>query len=78
MIMQCPSTQTMRNIMFDELCNAHGGQCQNVLKAGNDIFLTLMGRQPNDVPAEVMIEFWLLAAKHIAAMYRGRMKKGIA
>ena len=49
----------------------------NVCGAGNDIFLTLMGTQPDDIPANVMIEFWLIAAKHIAAMYRGRMKKGI-
>ena len=77
MIMQCPSTQPTRSIMFDELCRTLAGQSYNVCGAGNDIFHILMGRQPNDTPVNVMIDFWLIAAKHIAAMYRCRMKKGI-
>ena len=77
MIMQCPSTKIARNNMFDELQNVHDGTGHDMLNAGNDIFLTLMGRQPPGFSTAVLVDFWLIAAKHIAAMYRRRMKIGI-
>ena len=77
MVMQCPFTQMARNRMFNELSNSSEGQGENVLRAGNDILLTLLGKEMPGFPLEVMVEFWLASAKHIADMYRYRMKMGI-
>ena len=77
MIMQCPYTQMARNRMFNELSNSSAGQGDKVLRAGNDILLTLLGEEMPGFPLEVMVEFWLASAKHIADMYRYRMKMGI-
>ena len=56
MIMQCPFTQTARNNMYGELQSVHDGMGLNILDAGNDIFLTLMGRQPLGFPTAVMVD----------------------
>ena len=51
-----------------------------MLIAGNDVLSTLLGKEPPGFSIEVMVEFWLVSAKHITDMYdmyRYRMKRGI-
>ena len=77
MILQCPFSQHMRNAMFRELRSVSDGQGGEVLDSGNDLFLTLMGKIPADIPTNIMLDFWLVSAKYIADMYRNKIKRGI-
>ena len=77
MILQCPYSQVARNDMFNELRDVYGGRGEDVLRSDNDLFLTLMGKVPPDIPINVMLEFWFVSAKHITKMYMCRTKRGI-
>ena len=69
MILKCPYTQRARN-RINELSNLSEGQGNNVLRVGNDVLLTFLGKEPPGIPIEVMVELWLVSAKNIADMYR--------
>ena len=73
MIMQCPSTQLARNRMFDDLQNVQDGAGHS----GENLLFILLGKHPAGNPDNVMIEFWMVAARHIADMYRSKTKRGI-
>ena len=77
MILQCPSTQLARNRMFVDLQNVQDGAGGLVLDSGENILLVLMGKHPVGIPDNVMIDFWVVAAKYIANMYRSKTKRGI-
>ena len=76
MIMQCPTIQLACNRMFDDLKNVQDGAGQLVLNSGESLLFILLGKHPAGAPDNVMIEFWMIAARHIADMYRSKTKRG--
>ena len=46
-----------------------------LVESENYIFLLVMGRAAPNVPTEAMEGIWVIAARHISAMYRLRLKK---
>ena len=68
-IMQCPGTQHLRSIMFDEL------ELYQDIKdvfANNDteVMLICMGKCPNDNFNNVMVKLWCIAGRHINGIYK--------
>ena len=47
----------------------HGEYGENLLDSAGDILYTLRGKEPIDIPMNVMIEFWLTSANYIAKIY---------
>ena len=77
MVMQCPFLQDSRTMMFHEIeriCDACEHEQINV---NNDIFLTLMGKPAANFSIELMIAIWECSARHIANMYRCKLRTGI-
>ena len=78
LIMQCPEMQGMRNVMFRELADSGGGVGNVILEAAPDTLLLLLGKEMEDQPLTAsMMEFWSVAARHIANMYRSKLRMGI-
>ena len=77
MVIQCPRLQPQRSAMFNEINEilVNNGLNQNDLD--ENVFLNLMGRPGVNIPAEIMEDIWICSARHIACMYRWKLKQGI-
>ena len=78
LIMQCPELQDQRSAMFRELSELNGGMGDEILQAAPDTLVLLLGREVENEPiSDQMVEFWSIAARHIADMYRLKLRIGI-
>ena len=70
LIMQCPELQDHRTTTFRELAESNGGLGDEILQAAPDTLLLLLGRETvKELLSVQMVEFWSIAARHIARMY---------
>ena len=76
LVMQCPSLQDKRNVMFHEISQIRDGYGRYLISSGADLLLTLLGKPHSNVPDEIMEEIWILSAEHISNMYRLKIKQG--
>ena len=65
LIMQCPELQHQRTVMMDEIAGIEGG------------FGQLMAKHVEGFSWDQMVTVWIIAAKHIASMYKVKVKSGI-
>ena len=79
LIMQCPTLQPERTVMFTELRHVGEGHGERVMDRSGDILSVLLGKPAEDLAPDQMDEFWLVAGKHINIMYQRNIKlrKGI-
>ena len=79
LVMQCPSLQPERAIMFTELRNSGGGSGERALEGHGDILSVLLGRPVDVLTDDQMDAFWLISSLHISNMYQRSMtlRKGI-
>ena len=77
-IVQCPTLQPERSIMFREI-NDVAGRCGRVFLSNSVNTLSVLRGRPVDNLPQVMDEVWLLACKHIGKMYHHclSLRKGI-
>ena len=79
LILDCPATQEIRDLMFqkvDDLGDGHGNYWQMTINERLDI---LLGSLIDGFDPQQMVEIWLIGASYIGAMYSLRVKsrKGI-
>ena len=68
-IMQCPGTQNLRNVMFNEL--ESDPSIKDILNDNaNEIMLVCMGKCPNNAIDTVMEKLWCIAGCHINGIYK--------
>ena len=70
-------TKYKYNVMFDEITEILEGDGRYQIPDDEDIFLILMGRPAAGIPNEVMVKIWTCSCRHIANMYRWKLKRGI-
>ena len=68
-VMECPFFEGYKEQMFDEIRERCIPEVGELLNRPAEIFLLLMGRQPDDVSFEAMFTLWTISAKHISNMY---------
>ena len=61
MVMQCPDTQELRSEMFHVLDAIDDVYVKDILTEQQEVFHTLMGRHPTEVPFEsiLVVKLWL-------------------
>ena len=68
-IMQCPGTQHLRNDMFEELESSE--DIRNVFAINeNDVMLVCLGKCPNGILDNVMVNLWCISGRHINQIYK--------
>ena len=76
-ILQCPFFSGQRVNMFSEIEDVCPIWKLSISYQGYDILHILLGKQPNNITFEEMLDVWLIAGKHISSIYRsvitGRM-----
>ena len=79
LVMQCPSMQTERTEMFNELRNVEGGCGALILDNARDLLSILLGKYVEMYAPEQMDAIWLTAGKFISRMYLRslNLRKGI-
>ena len=68
-VMQCPLYDEERRNMYGELESLNDDTINQILEEPQNIFHTLMGKQPDNTPFEAMVNFWLITGKFISGMY---------
>ena len=69
-VMQCPFFEEDRAVMLNELNDTDNGEIKNLLTRSGEIYLYLMGKQPEEYSFDDMYVFWTISARHITAMYK--------
>ena len=77
MVMQCPALQPQRTDVFNEINEISEGNGRFHFRIDEDIFITPMGRTCADIPHEIMLKIWTCSCRHIADMYRWKIKQGV-
>ena len=75
LVMQCPFNTTCRNSMYNELNSIDDEYVHDILSKPQEVFLCLLGRQPENAPVEAMLRFWKISCKYISMMYRTSVAK---
>ena len=69
-VMQCPCNEGIREEMLDVIKAIDVDKSTRLLSEPQNVFKTLMGYHPIDMPLEFMINVWVISSKYIADMYR--------
>ena len=75
--MQCPMLQPKQTEMLNEIEALLMRHDYVVNQLDENIFLNLMGKPAANIPQEVMCDRWLCSVRHIASMYRMKLRQGI-
>ena len=68
--MQCPFFKEDRKHMLIEIRDKCNPEVIELTNRPAEIFLFLMGKQPDDVSFEGMFDLWTISADHISDMYK--------
>ena len=64
--------------MFSDLAEVNDGAGIDLMDAGTDMLFLLLGKEHENHPlSEQQMKFWAEAAKHIACMYRTKLRMAI-
>ena len=69
-VMQCPSHEEEKRVMFDEINEVDNIEISNLMRISGEIFLYLMGKHPVNTSFESMHILWDISARHISEMYK--------
>ena len=71
LVMQCPANEECKCKMFNEIQNISDEMGEEFSKLrGDEIFLSLMGRNMATVSPEDMLSMWTITCSHISYMYQ--------
>ena len=68
-IMQCEGTQNIRDAMFRSLNELLRQTEYNTLFQSPDSFNIMMGKDPGEVPGDLMFDIWALVCIYASKMY---------
>ena len=69
-IMQCPLYNTKCTEMFNELEQSSKIWANNIINQGHDILHILLGKQPDGILLEEMVNILLISGKYICDIYK--------
>ena len=69
-LMQCPALENDRAKMYDKLYNIDLKVKAVISENPHKVFLWLLGGNIEDLEAEIMIRFWIIAGYEVTRMYR--------
>ena len=75
--MQCPDLQRQRGDMMGEIAGLEGGFGPTILNSDEDLLYVLLGKSVEGFTWEQMVSVWKISSKHIASMYKAKIKSGI-
>ena len=70
LVMQCPFYEDSRVAMYQEIDSLELVELETVLNNPRELYLTLMGKHPEDIPLEIMMQVWDISSRHISNMYK--------
>ena len=75
LVMQCPMPKDDINLMFNELREVDDIHVSSVLEDTRDLYKVIVGKHPEGIPFESMINIWTISCKYIASMFKRRLWK---
>ena len=70
LLMQCPSYNEERMYLHQSLIQLGTDVATHIVNDAANYFHNIMGRQPENVEFQDMIEIWMLTGEHISKVYR--------
>ena len=70
LVMQCPFHVEERRRLNDLIVNLNSEASERVLSDSQNFFYTVLGKHPNGILFESMVDIWLVAGECICKMYR--------
>ena len=59
-----------KHAMYQEIDSLELVELETVLNNPRELYLTLMGKHPEDIPLEIMMQLWDISSRHISNMYK--------